>query len=184
MVRTWHKILIALAGVLFVLGGVIILCNPAETLRTVAFFVGFLTLFSGMATLIIYGGAMHYFWGSGWVLLEGIVTILLSILLICNNWLVTASLPFVFGMWMLFSGVQKIVTAVDLKYYNFRYWWLVLVLGVACTLLGIASFLAPAVGAVSITVLIGAAFAAYGLALFVMLYGINKLEKIKDNLFF
>ena len=109
MVRVWHKIMIGLAGLLFIVGGVVILCNPVETLRTVAFFVGFLTLFSGIATLIIYGAAMHYFWGSGWVLLEGIVTILLSFLLIGNNWLVSASLPLIFGLWMLFSGVQKIV---------------------------------------------------------------------------
>lgn len=184
MVRTWHKVMIGLAGLLFVLGGLVVLCNPAETLRTVAFFVGFLTLFSGVATLIIYGGAMHYFWGSGWVLLEGIVTILLSFLLIGNNWLVSASLPLIFGMWMLFSGVQKMVTAVDLKYYNFRYWWLVLGLGLACALLGVTSFFAPAVGAVSITILIGTAFMAYGVVLFIMLYGINKLEKMKNSLFF
>ncbi len=184
MVRVWHKIMIGLAGLLFIVGGVVILCNPVETLRTVAFFVGFLTLFSGIATLIIYSAAMHYFWGSGWVLLEGIVTILLSFLLIGNNWLVSASLPLIFGLWMLFSGVQKIVTAVDLKYYNFRYWWLVLLLGLVCALLGVSSFFAPAVGVISITILIGTAFMAYGLVLFIMLYGINKLEKTKGGLFF
>ena len=112
MVRVGHKIMIGLAGLLFIVGGVVILCNPVETLRTVAFFVGFLTLFSGIATLIIYGAAMHYFWGSGWVLLEGIVTILLSFLLIGEKWLVSASKTLNFWVWQLFYGVKKKLTNV------------------------------------------------------------------------
>lgn len=184
MVRAWQKICIALAGVLFIIGGMVILLNPLETLRQVAFWVGFLTLASGLATLVIYIGAIHYFWGSGWVLLESIVTILVSFLLIGNNYLVAAALPFIFGMWMIFSGMQKIVVSLDLKHYDFSYWWLPFLLGLVCAILGVASFLAPAVGVISITIIIGAAFSACGLALFVMLYGINHLEKRKDRLLF
>ena len=79
-------------------------------------------LFSGVVDIIIFATAGSSIYGSGWFLVDGILTVLLSIFLLCNQMFTMMTLPYILGMWLLFSGITKFVNSFDLRRFGVRGW--------------------------------------------------------------
>ena len=156
------RVLWIIAGILLILSGVTLLLNPEVSLLSMAGMIGFVILLSGIFDLAIYFSFSKSMLGAGWQLLDGILGVIIGFMFLGNNVLVAAVLPYIFGMWILFSGVSKIVSGFDLKKLGFSKWGWIVVLGVLMTGVGVISFCRPVLSAVALSVLLAIGLIAEG----------------------
>lgn len=172
----WGKICWGLTAVLLIASGIVCFCCPAETLSGLSIFLGISLILSGISSIGAYVTTRKMILGAGWVLLGGIATIILGILVLSNNAMVSNSLPFLFGMWIVFLGIARIVSAFDVRRLNFGGWWVDIIWGALLICLGVLSFYKPIVNVVMITVFTGLFLLINGVAMLMELYYACKLE--------
>ena len=102
--------------------------------------------------------------GAGWFLVDGILTVLLSLFILFNQWFTTLTLPFIFGMWLMCSGISKFANSFELRRLGVRGWGWFTALGLILAALGFFSFLDPVAGMVAISVLAGVFLILQGIA--------------------
>lgn len=74
------------------------------------------------------------------------------------------SLPFIFGMWLLFGGISRFVSSFDLQRLGVRGWGWFTVLGILLTAAGILSFYDPISGAMALSWIVGLVLILQGIA--------------------
>ena len=121
-------------------------------------------LFSGIVDIVVFASGRNPLLGSGWFLVDGILTVLLSLFVLFDQAFTALSLPFIFGMWLLFSGVSKFVNSFDLRRLGVRGWGWFTALGVLLAFGGFFSFLDPVAGALTLSILAGALLILQGLS--------------------
>ena len=85
MNKTVSRVLWIVAGVLLIVAGGACMLHPGATLSGLSFLLGMAMLFSGVVDIMIFATAGRSIYGSGWFLVDGILTVLLSIFLLCNH---------------------------------------------------------------------------------------------------
>ena len=164
MSKTFSRVLWVLAGVLLILAGVLCMSRPAVALEAISLYLGVSMLVSGVVDLIVYARGRNYMFGSGWLLVEGILTVILSLFLLFNQAFTALTLPFVFGMWLLFTGVSQVVGSLGLHHLGVRGWGWFTAIGVIMALAGFFSFLNPVGGMVTLGALTGILLLLEGVA--------------------
>lgn len=94
MNKTVSRVLWIVAGVLLIVAGGACMFHPGATLSGLSFLLGMAMLFSGVVDIIIFATAGSSIYGSGWFLVDGILTVLLSIFLLCNQMFTMMTLPY------------------------------------------------------------------------------------------
>ncbi len=179
--RNSNKILIAVSGILFILLGILCIAKPGAALFSMAWLLGLITLISGIAELIMVLNAQRFIPNSGTRVLSAIFQILVGCLLLGHKWLVTISLPVIFAIFVLVEGIVIAVKSFDYKQVDFKYWWCLLILGVAGAVLGFLGLRNPDVAGKTLSILVGIGVIAEGISFLVTLGGINRFEKrVKD----
>ncbi|EUJ30553.1 hypothetical protein MFLO_10478 [Listeria floridensis FSL S10-1187] len=138
--------------------------------------IGALLLISGVFHIISYFIDQNYRHLSGWVLADGILSTLLAILLLSNQFAGAASLVLVFAMWVLFAGITRTIGAFSLKQDGFSSWGYVLVLGILGILLGFIALFNPVVSAVGIVFLMGFFFILEGIGAIATFFVVGKFK--------
>ena len=95
MQKTATRVLWIIAGILLIAVGVACIAHPGATLGGLSILLGLVMLFSGIVDIVIFATAHNIMYGSGWFLLDGILTVLLSILILCNHMFTALTLPFI-----------------------------------------------------------------------------------------
>ena len=179
--RNSTKILIAVSGILFILLGIFCIAKPGAALFSMAWLLGLITLISGIAELIMVLNAQRFIPNSGTRVLSAIFQIVVGCLLLGHKWLVTVSLPVIFAIFVLVEGIVIAVKAFDYKQVDFKYWWCLLILGIAGAVLGFLGLRNPDVAGKTLSILVGIGVIAEGVSYLVTLGGINRFEKrVKD----
>ena len=104
---------------------------------------------------VIFAKASRFVAGAGWFLAEGLLTVLLSLFLLFHQAFTLLSLPYIFGMWLLFSGISKFVSSFDLRALGIRGWGWCTAIGALLALAGFLAFLDPVSDLIAISVLVG-----------------------------
>ena len=145
--------------------------NSGQTFLTMAFPVGIVMVINGVIhTLSFLSGRGFHNRGdnNGWILVDGLVTLVLGILVLCNQLVVENAIPMVFGMWVLVSGILRVEAASRInkekKLSNFRS---TLITGIATIVVGVFGFVNPIMAWVSVVFLLG---------IFMCMQGINTIE--------
>lgn len=149
----WHLI----AGILMALLGVFIWLNPAATLLALALYIGIVFIAVGAGYF-----AASFSFRSGWYLLVGILDILVGIVFVGNLGVSAASLPIIFAIWCLAVGAIQVASAFQLRSEGFPWGWSLSV-GLLGIVFGFLILAYPALGALTITALMGAYVMLYGL---------------------
>ena len=155
MRSTVSRVLWIIIGVLLVLAGVICFIDPGVALEAISLYLGISMLVSGILDVVVYAHGRQHMIGAGWILADGILTILLSLFLLLNQTITMLSLPYIFGMWLLFSGVGRIVNSLDLHRLGVKGWGWLTALGILLTVAGFLAFVAPVTQLFAIGVLSG-----------------------------
>ena len=165
------RILTIIGAFLMILTGAICFINPGQTFLALAFIVGMVMVINGVIQTLAYlsGRGLHNKGdNNGWILVDGLITLLLGILVLCNQLVAESVIPMVFGMWVLVSGILRIEAATRInkekKLTNFK---TTMITGVITSLIGLFGFINPLVTFLTTTFLLG---------FFFVMQGINILE--------
>lgn len=162
MKNSMTRVLWFIAGILLIISGCTLLFRPDASLISMAGMIGFVILLTGIFNLTIYFVFQDLMLGALWQLLDGILGILVGFMFLGNSVLVASVLPYIFGMWIMFSGISKLVDGFDLKKLNFDGWgWLVL-LGTGMTVIGFLTFFEPMIGTAVLSTLFALALMVEG----------------------
>lgn len=178
--KTYSKLCIILSGLLMVVVGIIALCNPEATLASLSWVIGLMIVISGMSSLVFYFSAAKGFPGAGTVLFSGILDIVLGVIFLNNSYIMSKVLAFIAGLWLAAFGIEKIVRSFDLKKFYYSDWWITLIIGIAMTVLGFLSMIAPMAGAIMVSIVVGLGFILHGAALLIILHTIVKAIKANE----
>jgi uncharacterized membrane protein HdeD (DUF308 family) len=99
-------------AILYVLVGFMLLAYPVAGAVTLAFMLGLLFLVEGVVELAAYVAARHEA-GSGWLLVNGLVTVLLGVMVL-SRWPSSASwvIALLVGTSLLMSGTSRVMLAI------------------------------------------------------------------------
>lgn len=126
--------------------------------------LGIFLLLSGVAEIVVFAAASGVMLGSGWLLLDGILTVIMSLFLLFNQWFTMLSLPFLFTLWLLFSGVSQCVSSFDLRALGVRAWGWILAVGILLTLAGFICLMDPWVSVAAMGMTVGIVFLLEGVS--------------------
>lgn len=157
------RILNIISGILLIAAGIYCLCNQDVAAMSAGIILGLFMLASGVVMIVIYSGTRRFILGAGWLLLDGIITVIFSLFLLTNQWLSMMSLPFMLTLWLLFSGVSRFVSAFDLKALGMRGWGWILALGIVLLVFGVVCMMDPWVSVVAVGVTVGLVFILEGI---------------------
>ena len=158
------RILNVVAGVLLIAAGIYCLCNQDVAVLSAGLLLGVFLLVAGVAEIVAFAAASRVLIGSGWLLLDGVLTVIMSLFLLFNQWFTLVSLPFLFTLWLLFSGVSQFVSAFDLRAMGVRAWGWVLAIGILLTVAGFICMLDPWVSVAAMGLTVGIVFVLEGIS--------------------
>ena len=158
------RVLNIISGVLLIVAGIYCLCNQDVAAMTAGVMVGVFMLVSGVIEIIVFASTSGLLFGSGWLLLDGVLTVILSLFLLFNQWFTMMSLPFLFTLWLLFSGISRFVSAFDLRAMGVRGWGWVLAVGILLMVAGFICMMDPWVSVAAIGLTVGLAFLLEGVS--------------------
>ena len=158
------KTLNIVAGGLLVAAGIYCLCNQDIAVISAGVLLGAFMLAAGVAEIVVFSGAGRLLIGSGWLLLDGVLTVLMSLFLLFNQWFTMLSLPFLFTLWLLFSGISRFVSAFDLRALGVRGWGWILAIGIILMVAGFVCMMDPWVSVAAIGVTVGLTFLLEGIS--------------------
>ena len=165
------RILTIVSGILMLLTGAFCLMNPGQTFLSLAFIIGLVMVINGLIHTLAYfiGRGLHNKGdNNGWILTDDLITLLLGILILCNQLVADAAITMVFAVWMFVSGILRIEAATHInkekKRFNFR---ITMFTGVLTVFVGLFGFINPLVIWMTTAVLLG---------IFLVMQGINIIE--------
>ena len=159
------------AGVILILTGVFCFANPGATFLSIAFLLGCAMLLSGIS------GTLAYIWISkkrkisNSLMIEGLMSVILGFLVLSNQLLADAAIPVFFGLWVMFTGIIRVVEAYANRESGMMSLIWLLSMGVLGIIAGLYAFYNTVLFAFSAIVLVGILFIVQGFN--VLLIGIN-----------
>ena len=177
------RLLTIISGGMLIMTSLFCYANPGETFLALAFVLGFAMILTGLVQVAA------YWWGrdnrrdnNGWIFAEALTTLVLGILVLTSLIAADAAVPMVFGLWVVFSGILRVVVAtmIDYKTKKANFVWTMLT-GLLCVITGLYAFLNPLTANLNIAILLGLLFMIQGVC--TMELGIHmpheKKEKVK-----
>ena len=171
------KIMLVVTGILLIVLGVVCICNPAETLFSMAWLIGILTLLSGISKLVFGLRTQNFLPNSGTRILTGVIDVMFGIFFLANSLFVAASLPLIFAIWLIVEGVILVVQSFDYKKAEYQGWWGMLLMGIVVVVLGFFAMKNLDMAGKTLSILFGCAVTLLGVAYLVAFFGINKFQK-------
>jgi len=165
------RILTVISGVLMALTGVFCFINSGQTFLSLAFIVGLIMVINGLIHGLAYfiGRGVHNKGdNNGWILTDALITLVLGILVLCNQLVADTMVPMVFGIWMLVSGILRIEAATHIDAQRKRTNFISTVItGIVTIIVGLFGFINPLTGLMTTAILVG---------MFLVMQGINIIE--------
>ena len=158
------RLLNIVAGILLIAAGISCLCNEDVAVLSAGLMLGIFMLAAGIAEIVVFAGTSGVLIGSGWLLLDGVLTVIMSLFLLFNQWFTLLSLPFIFTVWLMFSGISRFVSAFDLHALGVRGWGWVLAVGILLMVAGFICMMDPWVSAAAVGVTVGMVFLLEGIS--------------------
>ena len=134
------RVITVLTGILFIIGGAVLICYSGFTFLAVAFIVGIAFILAGIVEVLSYRSYRGDDEDKGWVLIDGITTFALGIIILSDKISADNVVPMVFGLWVLIGGFRNIVRAWEHREDRHKFFFDHLIVGVFNTLVGLYVF--------------------------------------------
>ena len=177
VVRRWWLGLIL--GVLLVVAGLVVFCNPVESYMALSVMFGVLMLLSGLSELVVSLGSRNYFMMRGYSIVGGILDLLLGIFLCVYPQVTLVVLPVVIGIWLLYHSFMIIGFGGDLSAFRLPGSGWTIFGGVMMLVLGLLMVIMPlTVGVAALAFVTGCAMIVAGAVAIALSL---KLRQLHDN---
>ena len=160
-VKNWWMLLIA--GLLLIIGGIVVFVNPVESYITLSMMFGIMMLITGLAELIIAITSHNFFARRSYTIVGGIIDMIIGILLCCNIGVTAIILPIILGVYLLYHSFMIIGFGSDLEAFNVKGYGWPLAGGVVLLILSILILINPfSFGTSAVVILTGIALIIMG----------------------
>ena len=177
------RLLTIVSGGMLIMTSLFCFANPGETFLALAFVLGMAMILTGLVQCFAYWrGRDNRHDNNGWIFAEALMTFILGILVLTSLIAADAAIPMVFGLWVISSGILRVVVAtmIDYRTKKGNFIWTILT-GLLCIVTGLYAFLNPLIANLNIAVLLGLLFIIQGICTLEL--GIHmpheKKEKVK-----
>ncbi|MGB2578754.1 uncharacterized membrane protein HdeD (DUF308 family) [Elusimicrobium simillimum] len=157
------KTFLVVAGIIYVLVGMLVMLFPGVTLATLSVMLGVGILVAGIFNLISYFNDKEMLKSPGWTLTAGILDIVIGLILLGNIGATAMAIPLVVGFWAIFGSIARIAASITFKNLGFNKWWVAMVAGIIGLVLAYFIIVNPAFGAIFVTTYIGIYFVFVGM---------------------
>lgn len=134
------RIITALSGIALVATAVWCFAHTGTTFTAMAFVIGIAMIIQFIGGICSYISVRRELQKSSWILAEAISTGVLGIIVLSNQLTVEAMIPMFFGMWIMYSGMLRIIAAIHIILAKEVSWIWILCLGALAILAGVYSF--------------------------------------------
>lgn len=175
-VRHWWLYLIT--GILSIIAGIVVFCNPIESYLTLSIMFGILMLISGIVELVVSTTSRNYFTTRSYSIVGGILDLLLGLFLCCYPSITLVVLPVILGVWMMFHSFMIIGLGSDMDSFRVRGSGWVITGGVVLLLLSLGiTFFPLTLGTASVVILTGCAFIFFGALLIALSIRLRRIHE-------
>lgn len=169
-----------LTSVIILVIGIFLFIQPDTVIRMISIVLGILFLIPGITAIIDYLKEKNS--GS---LVVGIITILISFILIIKTELVASILPFILGIFFVINGISRLQYALELKQQGYTNFPTSLVFSILIMIWGVLFIINPFEGAMALTQITGIFMITYAVLdianTVVVKRGIKVVEKSMKN---
>jgi len=176
------RILAVIAGVALMVTGIWSIANRGAGFLSIAFILGLMMVFVGVISILVYFFAPGKQLGFGWFFVEGLTTLILGSLVLANKLPTDLMVPVFFGMWILFSGILRMVASVHLALERQKSWSFTLAAGGISATFGVYAFFNPIMAfGIPLMIMVGIIFLLQGTNL--LIYGVFMAKKERAKRF-
>lgn len=161
IIRNWWLSL--LIGLLMIGAGIWLLATPLQSYIALAAFFSLMILVSGVFEIAFSLSNRKEYQGWGWYFVSGVFDLIVGSILILHPALSLELLPFLVGFWLLFRGAIAIGSALELKSYGAKEWWILLLSGLSVLLFALLILFYPVLGGISLVAMTSMAFIMAGI---------------------
>ncbi len=168
----WHLI----AGIIMIILGLYVWFNPVASLLGLA-------LYLGIAFIVVGAGYFlaSFSYRSGWYLVVGLLDIFVGVIFVSNLGVSAATLPIIFALWCLAVGVVQLANSFELRRDSYAWGW-TMGIGILGILFAFLILVYPAIGAITITTLMGLYIILYGaFAIAEYIYTPHQTVTVQEN---
>ena len=165
--------LVLLKGIILIVLALIIFNNPADTLLSIALFIGLGFIITGIVIIVVALATKKENENFGWKLAEGLLDILFGFVLAVNPEITAAIIPFMIGFWAMFYGILLTVSAFNSVKFNAT----ILISGILIIILGYVIMFNPLIFGLTISIWIGITLLFSGIANIIFSFQIKSLNK-------
>ena len=108
--------------------GLLIIIYPNESMTTVSYIIGAVTLIGGIVQVIKILADRRRGAGFAFAIITATVTIICAIMALIFPDIVMTVYPMIIGLFIIIDGAFKLQTVVNSKRYNMKMWWFLLII--------------------------------------------------------
>ena len=174
VIKHWWLMLIA--GLLSIIAGIMVFCEPIDSYLTLSLMFGVLMLITGAAELTTSLTSRNYFMTRGYNVVGGILDLILGLFLCIKPQITLVMLPVFLGIWMMFHSFMVIGVGGDMNGLRVKGSGWIIAEGIVLLLLSMLIMMNPfSFGIASVIVLTGIGLLLFGTML---TFGSLKLRHI------
>ena len=166
-----------MSGLALVVLGVLCIAYPLSALMSISWLIGLVFFVAGCTEMAAWGKLRNIVQQSGLMFFTALLKILLGLMILIFPAPIMIALPFLFALWLMFEGINILVTSFDFKQIGFKKWWIMLLIGIVMACFGIYGLLNPQASADAIGLLVGIGIIIDGVGNWTKLALIKKAEK-------
>lgn len=170
----WWAVL--LRGILAVILAILLFVSPSASLAVILAFVAAYFIVEGV-TAVIYGIRAWGVRGSGWMITQGVISVIAGIVAIAWPGLTALVLLYILAFWAIVIGIGQVFGAFSFKRLGVTGWYWSLISGVLSVILGIVLIANPGAGLLGVLAVAGAFLLASGLATIALAFVIKAAAK-------
>lgn len=170
-----------LMSLVLIVLGILALTVPELFTGTLVWVVGALLIGAGILYIIFGIFMMNLVFGSTWIFLEGIMTIILGTIITVNPEGSFKFLCYIFALWMMISGISELFSSFDIKKYGVKKWWITLIFALIYFAFALVLFIYPKETTNVLLIILGIALIIFGLFRLIDLFEVFKREKKEEK---
>lgn len=181
--KKWiSKAISALNSILLIVLGILVMCAREYLAWSLGIVLGVMLIAIGIVTIIYAVVIKKMILGSGWLIIQGILSIVLGIVLTTIKDASVSFVSFIMATWLVIRGVSKMWDSTTLRRFRVPSWRLTLLLGVLYFTLGFMMYFLNGLASDVIAIIIGSFAIASGLLNIVELIDISKRERREKSI--
>jgi uncharacterized membrane protein HdeD (DUF308 family) len=162
-----------ITSILFIIIAILMFILKNVTLEVLAYIVAATFIFNGGANVIDdYRVFKPFYFFDGFT--SGLLSIILGIVLFMNKDQIPVLLPIIMGLWFIISSTFKLRMSLALKDTNNKAWIPTYILSLLTIVIGLLLIINPAIGSLSIKIVLGIAFLLFSIIDIIEVYIFKK----------